>query len=168
MKNNILKIIIVFVLCFGIKAQAQVTITEYGQKISKLSDLDFQAIDYLANGAPTSMFVTFDNETKIHMGDSKEVVEMSIDKTSDFSNLSKAYPNQLIDIVLININWDGQEQILIDEDLVSRLRNLKYIYIRSYKELDKNIIQSEFHELLEKFKDKEDIDVLYSTMEQPS
>lgn len=168
MKSLFKYIIIVFVLCFGIKAQAQNAILGYDQKLSKLSELEASNLNYLANGAPTSMFVTVDSEAKIHQGNTQEVVEMSIERTSDFTKLSEFYSNKLSEVVLINIIWSGKEQILMLEDLMIQLKNLKYIYIRSYRELDKGVIQAEFFDLLQKLKEKKDVEILYSTMEQPS
>lgn len=155
-------------MCFGIKAQAQSAILGYDQKLSKLSELEASNLNYLANGAPTSMFVTVGNEAKIHQGNTQEVVEMSIEKTSDFTKLSEFYSNKFSEVVLINIIWNGKEQILMSEDLMIQFKNLKYIYIRSYRGLDKEVIQAEFFDLLQKLKEKKDVEILYSTMEQPS
>ncbi|SHL65580.1 hypothetical protein [Myroides odoratimimus] len=168
MKNNILYIIIAFGLCFGIKAQAQSAIFEYNQKLIKLTDSQANDLNYLANGAPTSMFIAFDKQAKIHQGNSKEIVEMSIEDTSDFIGLSNVYKDKLKEVILINIKWDGKQQIVVPKDLIIQLENLKYIYIRSYRELDKDLIQTEFIDLLQKLNEKQDVEILYSTMDQPS
>jgi hypothetical protein len=168
MKSNILYTIVAFVLCFGIKAQAQNAVLDYNQRFLELSDFEAKNLDYLTKGAPSSMFMTSENKAKIHQGNTHEIVEMSIEKTSDFTALSTVYLDKLKEVVLINIEWDGKQQIVIPTDLIIQFKNLKYIYIRSYKELDKEIIKKDFFDLLQNLKDKEEIEILYLTMEQPS
>lgn len=168
MKNNILKIIIVFVLCFGIKAQAQNVITEYNSKISSLSATEANKLEYLVNGAPTSMFITYDNEMKVHYGETEKIVEMSVEKSGDIVKLASFFEDKIQDITLINLNWDGEEQFFITKEVLEKMRSLKYIYIRCNESLNADVIQIKFRDLLELLNNYSNVEVLYYTMEQAS
>lgn len=167
MKKNILYITLIFALCFGIKAQAQ-NIIAYQTKVNSLSASEANKLEQLANEAPTSMFVTFEDEAKIYQGSSDVVLDMSITKATDVTKLATTFEGDLSGIVIVNMEWDGQEEIVLPLDLLNKMSNLRYIYIRSYQALDQSVIQSKFQNLMNALREKGNVEVLYTTMKQPS
>lgn len=166
MNKNIQYILLVFLLCFGIKAQAQI-VTAYEAKLRSLSTIETGKLDHLVNGAPSSMFVTFENEAKVYYGNGDLVLGMSIAKVADITQLATTFENKLNEIEIINIEWDGQEEIVLPIALLNKMSNLKYIYIRSYQVLNESLIQSRFQNMMNILREKENVEVLYYTMEQP-
>ncbi|WP_173835575.1 hypothetical protein [Myroides sp. N17-2] len=167
MKDLFKYIIVVFVLCFGIKTQAQTAIEHYQDKKSVLSSQEFQKLDYLVNGGDSYMLVDSDNKTIVY-NKLERVIRMSIKKSSDFDVLIKSLKHDLGGVVIINIEWDGAEECLIPDDFFSKLSSLKYVYIRSYKIMSKDIVQKHFRNIIEKLKNYKEVVILYQTMEQPS
>ncbi len=169
MNKKIQYILVVFVLFLGFQVQAQNTITAYEIKLSSLSTTEAEKLDYLANGAPSSMFVTRDNEAKINRSTNiTTIVEMTLVKPSDFTKLVNAFENNLAEIEIINIEWDGQEDWAISNVILQKMEHLKYIYIRSYQPLNASIIQSRLQNLMNALEEKANVEVLFYTMKQPS
>ncbi|TDQ76047.1 hypothetical protein [Sphingobacterium yanglingense] len=168
MKINIIYTTILIALCFVFKAQAQNPITAYHTKLESLSEAEAEKLAYLANGTPASMYVAGENEPIIHRVDSEPVVNMSVTKSSDFKELSSAFNASLKDILFINVEWNGEENMVIPEYVLSKLANLKYIYVRSYEQLNPAVIQDRFADMLQILKNYPGVEVLYQTMEQPS
>lgn len=168
MKNNITYIILSFVLCFGFKVQAQSVIDSYQTKLKSLSKSEVERLEQFVNGATISMYVGDGNKVMTNQVGTETVVNMVISKSQDFALLSAAFSSNLKDIVIINIEWDGLENYVISEDLLSKLKSLKYVYIRSYMQLNESVIQTRFTDLLQKLKGYPKVEVLYYTMEQAS
>lgn len=163
-----LNIFLVFVLCFGFKAQSQNKITDLDTKLTTLSTVESEHLDYFIYGMPSSMFVTYQNEAKLYYTESDIVLKMSIEKSEDFSMLATAFEQKLGGLVVIDIEWDGQSNITIPVDLLSKMKHLRYVYIRSYISMDEATVRSRFQNMLDQLSTKANVEVVYHTMEQPS
>ncbi|QQU04459.1 hypothetical protein [Myroides odoratus] len=167
MKKNILYITLIFALCFGIKTQAQ-NVIAYETKVSSLSASQAEQVNYLAKGVPTSIFVTEENTSEMYHGDESAVLAMNITKSTDFGKLAADFGNKLAEITIVNIVWDGQQELVLPTGLLDRMPNLKYIYIQSYSELNQSVISTRFPSLMNQLEGRTNVEVLYTTMEQPS
>lgn len=167
MKNNILYIILIFALCFGIKAQAQ-NIIAYQTKLNSLSDTQAKQLNHLLNGASTFITIADQNEAEIHKGNTTIVSTMKVSQSSDFVKLVQRFEDKLTEITVLSIEWNGQEEIVLPAALLNKMSNLKYIYIRSYETLNPTIIQNRFSSLMNQLDENTQVEVLFYTMEQPS
>ncbi|MDM1354286.1 hypothetical protein [Myroides marinus] len=167
MKNNILYIVLIFALCFGFKAQAQ-NIIGYHTKLDNLSSEQADQLIHLVNGPSTTIFVTEQNEADIFKGNTTQVAIMKITQSSDFDKLAQHFEKQMNEVVVLDIEWDGQEELVMPDGLLEQMPNLKYIYIRSNEVLNTSVIQNRFSNLINKLNGYTNVEVLYYTMEQPS
>jgi len=167
MKSLFKYIIIVFVLCFGFKTQAQTSIEEFKYKKSNLSSKESQELDFLINGGEGYMFITKDKQV-ISFPGKDGITRLDINSSNDFTELTKGFTANMTSVIAINIQWDGNEEIVLEEQFLQKISDLKYIYIRSYTDLSKDLIQQKFYKLLEQLNKHKNVIVLYETMEQPS
>ncbi|WP_353102107.1 hypothetical protein [Myroides odoratus] len=167
MKKNILYITLIFALCFGIKVQAQ-NIIDYQAKLNSLSNVEANQLENLINGVPTSMHVNYDGETKIHIGNSDLVLEMAVRTSEDITKLAVAFDKELAEVIVLNIEWNGQNDIEIAADVLTKMKHLRYVYIKSYETLSDTVIQAKLQRLLLTLNQKENVEVLYTTMIEPS
>lgn len=167
MKNNILYIVLIFALCFGFKAQAQ-NIIGYQTKLDNLGSEQADQLIHLVNGPSTTIFVTEQDKADIFKGNTTQVTIMKINQSSDFDKLTQQFGQQLNEVVVLDIEWDGKEELVIPGVLLEQMSNLKYIYIRSYEMLNTSVIQNRFSNLINQLNGNANVEVLYYTMEQPS
>lgn len=71
------------------------------------------------------------------------------------------------EVVLVNIQWDGSENMMVPRRMFQQMKGLKYVYICSYSDLDPVVIQTSFSKLIEALQDKKEVEVLYYTMKSP-
>lgn len=167
MKSLFKYIIIAFVLCFSFKTKAQNSIEEFKYKKSNLSIKEAQELDFLIKGGKGYMFITKDKEV-LSYPDYKGIKRVDIKSSNDLNVITKASNVNIESIIAINIEWNGDEVFLIEEDVLQKFSALKYVYIRSYKDLSKELIEQMFYKLFELLKEHKNVIVLYETMEQPS
>ncbi|MDR0228490.1 MAG: hypothetical protein LBI72_05430 [Flavobacteriaceae bacterium] len=167
MKNNILYIILILVLCFGFKAQAQ-NIVAYETKLKSLSNVKADELNHLVNGATTAIFVTEQNAPELYIGKAVGVSVMRVRHTSDFVKLESQFKDVVKEVTLLDVEWNGKEEIILPVGLLEKMSNLKYIYIRSYDYLDSTVIKNKFSVLIKQLQDNLTIEVLFYTMEKPS
>jgi len=164
--RNIIYILSVLSLCFLGKAQAQTSITEYQTKLNSLPDTQAQLLNGVVNGAPSMVFINAENTPAVYQRPGEQIKMMMLHEPSDLVTLLDAYDGQLDAVTVINIEWNGTDTFTFPTDLLSKLPGLGYVYIRSYQNLSKPMIENTFQGLIQQLKQTE-VEILYFTMEQP-
>jgi len=167
MKNISIYIILVFALCFGLKAQAQQpVIMEYSAKLAGLSELQAQLLDGLINGASSMVFIDSEGSPDIYQRGDEQVKKIMLRRPSEFDSIVKTYGDQLAGVQVINIEWNGTDVFTFPTNTMSTLPNLEYVHIRSYQNLSPQTITRGFQGLVVLMENSEDIEVLYSITEE--
>lgn len=166
MKNKYRYSLVLLLLCFSFKAQAQQVIA-LETRLTQLPTVEAEKIISLIYESPSSMFVTETGQATTYEGSEEEIVEMSIRKKTDFFTLQRVFPQYLKEVVLVNIQWDGSENMMVPPGMFQQMKGLKYVYICSYSDLDPVVIQTSFSKLIEALQDKKEVEVLYYTMKSP-
>lgn len=172
MKKSVLYSIMVFVLCLGFKAQAQSpAITEYNAKLNSLTEeIEEEILENLVNGAPAMIFISADsNQPKAYQRSGEQIKMMMLNQPADLTLLLNAYKGQLEAVRVINIEWNGTDNFTFPTNLLEQLPSIQYVYIRSYQDLSKAKIEAAFQGLIQLLSGQTEVEVeiLYSTMEQP-
>ena len=169
MRLSFYKIIMICVLCFGFKAQAQnLAITEYHNKLESLATDQSEELERLVNGAPRFIFMDGLEGPSEFERLGVPIEKMLINNSDDFMELAKSFPNALVSIKLLEIVWNGNAAFQMPKDILRSLTDLRFVYIRSYEELSIGLIQSNFQNLLQQLEiNNREVEVLYYTMEQP-
>jgi hypothetical protein len=159
----------VFVLCLGFKVQAQsLAITEYNAKLNSLTDMEEEILDDLVNGAPSMIFINTDsNQPEAYQPSGEQIKMIMLNKPSDVTPLLNAYKGQLNGVRVINIEWNGTDSFTFPTNFLAELPSVQYVYIRSYQDLSKAKIESAFQRLIQQLSEEMEVEILYSTMEQP-
>lgn len=170
MKKSIINIVLFFSLCFGIKSQAQMLVTEYKDKLSSLPEIHGKLLDNLINGAPSSIYVSNDNIAALFQQQEQYYPRMMfVTKPSDLNLLAQSYPSHIARIEVINILWNGSDVFEISSDLAVKLSdsNLQFIYIQSNQNLSKQLIENHFQQLIGQVDSLNgDVEILYSVIKQ--
>jgi len=167
MRRAVLYITMFFALCFGFKAQSQNAVTEYDVKLNSLQNSSREILNNLINGPQSSAFVNDDQQPKIYVRSGEQVNTLFVKKPTDFTLVSNDYTNEINTVKVLNIEWNGSDVFNFPNNLLSILPNLEYVYVRSYQNLSKQTIETNFQGLLALLSSKSGVEVLYLTMEQP-
>lgn len=164
--KNIIYILAVFALCFGFKAQAQkkTEITEYNIKLNNIPDTQAQLLNGLVNGAPSMIFINADNMPSVYKRPGEQIKMMMLQMPSHLDPLLEAYNGQLDAVKIINIEWNGTDTFTFPTDLLSKLSGLDYVYIGSYQNLSKPMVENAFQGLIQQLNQTE-IEILYFVMQ---
>ncbi len=153
-----------FCLFYNINAQ-EITIQEINDRINNTSQSESVQIKYLAYGAPNSIFVNAENGPSKFLRNNQSVDEINAKGSNDVSTLSQFYTNDLDKVQIITINLGHQEPPTLSEETLSKLPDLKYVYIRSEQKLSKNTIENKFKDLIALLTTKRnDVIILYESL----
>lgn len=159
--------LMVCVLCFGIKAQAQsLSVTEI-DKTFNMSQSGGDVLEQLLFGGPSSIYVNNQGEVKIFQRNNEPISALYINGANDFDKLAEAYREHLGTIQVLNIKWDGKYTLQPTAEVLQLMQSLQYVYFQSYDKLTENDIRSNFRNFLANLENRGNVTVLYKTIDQP-
>lgn len=166
MKSNIIYIVLFFALCFGLKAQAQITVQSLEEKKSAVQEKDREKLDFLFQGTPTSLY--FDREGKTQRlwerGGGVKVIYLT--KQGLVSNLSNLeYSKDFSSAEAIIIEVDDINQLSLTKTHLTLLENLKYILLRIQGSSDKSQIERSISGIYADEEAMTGVEVLYVDVE---
>lgn len=167
MKKNILYIVFISVLCFGVKAQAQdIVITDYTRKLQQLDNTSAEKLNKLIESA-SGLYVDANGNAAAYPVNLRLARKMNLENSNDMDRIMQSYPQSLNTIELIDIQWDGSTSLAIPDGVFENMTNLSYIYIRSQSTLSKDLIRTSFRKLIEQIDPEAGVEVLFYIMEEP-
>lgn len=168
MKSNII-IILLFALCFGFKAQAQI------DKIISLEEMkESAAWEPLAKMlyAPSSRLVFANESEPTHVWPEDGAVKVvDVQNAKSFDLLKSSVYAKAIgtaEILLINVDLKEVKGTVLKSEHLTAFSKLRYIVIRSYEKLDENRVRDLFADLIAREGDARSIQVVYVTLEEAS
>lgn len=154
-------------LFFGFNVQAQSSLKSYQLKQTELSKPENESLRTYLFDMQAMIFMD-DNKPTIYnrnLGD--KITKIVIESPKDLAAITSVYQDKLKDVQLIEIVWSNEDSNFELERYLEMMPELNTIFIRSYKDMSNEIVKRNFPTLLDQLNKKEEVEIIFQTMETP-